>query len=156
LAKLGHPLFPENFEKWENGPVCRELYSQHIGKFDLAKHEIPKELCSGKKLSNEQLGIIEEVLYKYGCMDGEELSNLSHSEDPWKTAGEWHSTIPNECMKNFYFGIWGMRNDAQSSESRIVTDADIGEAIKEAENGKIYDSADELFRDLNGYPKAQN
>jgi uncharacterized phage-associated protein len=35
LAWDNVPLFPEEFEAWANGPVCRELYNKHSGMFIL-------------------------------------------------------------------------------------------------------------------------
>jgi uncharacterized phage-associated protein len=31
LAWYGKSLFPEDFERWDNGPVCRELFDLHRG-----------------------------------------------------------------------------------------------------------------------------
>jgi uncharacterized phage-associated protein len=41
LAWEGRQLFPERFEAWANGPVCRALYREHAGRFQLEPGDIP-------------------------------------------------------------------------------------------------------------------
>ena len=53
LARRGHPLFDEDFQAWRGGPVCRELYAQHRGKFLIREGELPVNDC-GKTLSEEE------------------------------------------------------------------------------------------------------
>jgi uncharacterized phage-associated protein len=84
LARTGAPLFEEPIEAWVNGPVVRELYDQHRGHFSLSAWP------SGDPdaLSADQRGIVEEILGTYGERSATWLSQLTHSEEPWRRARE--------------------------------------------------------------------
>ena len=42
LAWTEAPIFDEEFEAWANGPVCRELFYMHQGKFVIDENDITK------------------------------------------------------------------------------------------------------------------
>ena len=42
LVWADRPLFPERIEAWANGPVVREVYERHKGKFQVSKMGIGK------------------------------------------------------------------------------------------------------------------
>ena len=80
----GDELFPEEFEAWANGPVCRELYNKHQGKYSISEDDIKQEWLSNKELTDCQKETIEVVLGHYGDKNGQWLSTLTHMESPWK------------------------------------------------------------------------
>ena len=41
LAWTGKPLFPEDFEAWRNGPVCRPLFVRHKGMYSVTEDFLP-------------------------------------------------------------------------------------------------------------------
>lgn len=82
LAWTGNPLFNEDFEAWRNGPVCRELFYMHRGKFIISEHDLSKG--NYDNLDDDQRETINIVLRDYGTMEPFELRDLSHSEKPWK------------------------------------------------------------------------
>lgn len=105
---FSHPLFHEKFEAWANGPVCRELFDVHKGKFTINKAMIPN-----KKLSNDftsaDAEIVSYVIEKYGVFSGAELSAKTHNEEPWKKARQGYSStascnvkIKNSDICEFY------------------------------------------------------
>lgn len=74
-------LFPERIEAWAYGPVVPALYRRHRGQFRVDPgvfHGAPE------KLSDEQQESINRVLDFYGDKDPQWLSDLTHSEGPWK------------------------------------------------------------------------
>ncbi|MCP4702839.1 MAG: DUF4065 domain-containing protein [Gammaproteobacteria bacterium] len=77
------PLFSERIEAWANGPVARELYEAHKGKFQLNPGDI-----SGNPdtLSAEQRETMMAVLRDYGNKSSQWLSDLTHCEAPWQEA----------------------------------------------------------------------
>lgn len=98
------PLFPERIEAWANGPVVYELYCRHRGAFKVSEWN-----GDPTQLSTEQAGTVDSVLKFYGKMSSQELSNLTHQEDPWKnarkgmTAGERGSSeITLAAMAEYY------------------------------------------------------
>ncbi|RAV33214.1 Panacea domain-containing protein [Corynebacterium heidelbergense] len=99
-------LFPEPIQAWANGPVCPELYQQHRGQFRVSPGDIngdPDALADFEKES------IDVVLQFYRDFTAVELSDLTHSEDPWKDArkglapGErCQNVISEAAMAEFY------------------------------------------------------
>ena len=84
LAWTGDPLFDEDFQAWRNGPVCKELFDIHKGKYSISKSDFP--YGDSSHLTAEQKSDIDIVLKDYGNMLPYELRELSHSEDPWINA----------------------------------------------------------------------
>ena len=84
------PLFPEKIEAWMNGPVVRELYDQHKGRFRVKKWN--KGDIS--KFKDYQKETVDSVLNFYGNKNSQWLSDLTHKEDPWRLARE--GMTPNE------------------------------------------------------------
>jgi uncharacterized phage-associated protein len=152
LARHGVPLFPEEFEKWELGPVCRELYRIHRGQITIAAHSIPVELRTNDALSSDESGTVELVLDQYGDLEGDGLSKLTHEEDPWKST-EMDGVIQKDLMENYYFDRWGEAEDAASRDV-VITDVDLNRRIAEMEATKgrpTYSSAAEMFKAILGH-----
>lgn len=78
------PLFSERIEAWANGPIVPDLFAQHRGQFQLVQWTAG----DWKKLDDSAKETIESVLKSYGDKSSHWLSELTHKEDPWKTARE--------------------------------------------------------------------
>jgi uncharacterized phage-associated protein len=77
-------LFPERIEAWANGPVCPDLYQRHRGEFKIDhSYGIGGD---AKNLDVPEVETIDAVLKYYGQMSAQLLSDLTHSESPWKDA----------------------------------------------------------------------
>lgn len=81
LAWTGNPLFEEDFEAWENGPVCRTLYETHKKEFSVCEWHLPKGNI--RLLNDKQKEIIDDALRDYGWMAPSALTDLVCSEEPW-------------------------------------------------------------------------
>ncbi|RZK75280.1 MAG: DUF4065 domain-containing protein [Rhodococcus sp. (in: high G+C Gram-positive bacteria)] len=79
----GKPLFESEIEAWANGPVVRDLYAQHRGRFTVDGSDF---LGTTTPLSETEIQTIDAVLDAYGDMGAHALSNLTHSERPWLEA----------------------------------------------------------------------
>jgi uncharacterized phage-associated protein len=77
------PLFAERIEAWANGPVVRELYDAHRGRFTLYPGEIAGDPEALDNLARET---VDAMLGFYGSKPSQWLSDLTHTEDPWKLA----------------------------------------------------------------------
>lgn len=77
LATFGQPLFRESIFAWDNGPVVSEFW-----KAEDADLSAP----SPTELGEAELNTVGYVLSRYGALSPRDLINLSHSQDPWKTA----------------------------------------------------------------------
>ena len=76
------PLFEERIEAWENGPVCPELYKTHKGEFSI--DSLPKGDLA--QLSDDEKDSIRRVIKFYNRYNGQQLSSLTHAEEPWQLA----------------------------------------------------------------------
>jgi uncharacterized phage-associated protein len=102
------PLFEEKIEAWANGPVVREVYDLHRGRFLL--EDWPKG--DVVKLDQDALDTIDGVLTFYADKSAQWLSDLTHSESPWSDArkdlapGERGDRIITlESMMEYYSNI---------------------------------------------------
>ena len=74
------PLFDNRIEAWANGPVVRDLYDTHKGKFKVSADDFPGDT---DLLSPNQTDSIGIVLKSYGDRSAQWLSTQTHSESPW-------------------------------------------------------------------------
>ncbi len=75
------PLFNEDFEAWTNGPVCRDLYNLHRGKYMIEASDLI--VGNSANLRQDQIDDINAVLDYYGDKEPFWLREQTHSEDPW-------------------------------------------------------------------------
>jgi uncharacterized phage-associated protein len=99
------PLFSEQIRAWANGPVVRELYDLHRGQFRVTenRHGDPSAL------SDEQAATVEAILGFYGNLSSQQLSDMTHREDPWRLARQGlepgergNREITHESMAEYY------------------------------------------------------
>lgn len=104
------PLFAEDFEAWANGPVCPELFQKHKGQFlvDVSLFaDIPDY-----EFTEDEIATMTEVLKYYGDKEPQWLSELTHKEEPWKSArvgvpvgATCNNIISKESMQQYYGGL---------------------------------------------------
>ena len=104
LAWDDKELFPEEFLRWDNGPVCRELFDIHQGKFFVDSSIVDASILSGNEFSKNQLRNIDQILEEYGNISGSDLSEMTHRESPWINTTK-NEIISKEVMKNYYAGL---------------------------------------------------
>ncbi|MGI9952324.1 type II toxin-antitoxin system antitoxin SocA domain-containing protein [Moorellaceae bacterium AZ2] len=110
LALKDERLVDCNFEAWIHGPVCPELYHEYR---DYGWNPIPMEPKVPDVIDDETWEFLEMVYEAYGELTGDELEELSHSEEPWIAARgelqEWqasHNVISEELMKKYYRRVY--------------------------------------------------
>ena len=104
------PLFGERVEAWANGPVVLELYDQHRGMFKIDHSLLDKGDERG--LDDEAVETVDAVLKFYGKKSSQWLSDLTHSEDPWREARRGLAPgqrgdreITHGAMMEYYSGL---------------------------------------------------
>ena len=98
------PLFGEEFKRWDNGPVCRELFDIHQKMFNINAEHIPDSKLSEESLTNNEKLNVDTVLEHYGKYSGAQLSELSHSERPWSETPK-DAVISVDCLKLYYSSL---------------------------------------------------
>ena len=76
-------LIKEDFQAWRNGPVCRELFNVHKGKFMIGAEDIEG---STENLSADEKESIDVVLKDYGNREPYDLREQVCFEKPWREA----------------------------------------------------------------------
>ncbi len=109
LVWAEEPLFDAPIEAWANGPVVRDIFQQHRGRFTLTA---PWAKGDPHQLSKAEQGTIDAVLDTYGELSGRTLSQLTHDEDPWRAARAGLSStdrsddpIDLQVMQDFYAAL---------------------------------------------------
>jgi uncharacterized phage-associated protein len=80
------PLFAARIEAWANGPIVPELYARHRGRFEVDLNLLNDS--DPDALDKSETGSIDAVLDSYADLSAHQLSELTHSEDPWLKARE--------------------------------------------------------------------
>lgn len=79
----GTPLFEDEIQAWVHGPVIPSLYPLYA---DYHWDEIPKKEVLSSTLSPKSISVVAAVYDTYGGFTGDQLENLTHTEDPWINA----------------------------------------------------------------------
>ncbi|OTA26041.1 hypothetical protein B9G54_06180 [Alloscardovia macacae] len=83
LTHYDYPLFAEDFQAWRGGPVCVELFQAHRHRFLIRPGELPlPENAQG--LTTTEKEVINRVCDVLSLLSGNQLSERTHAEDPWK------------------------------------------------------------------------
>lgn len=108
------PLFEDDFEAWQKGPVCRKLFQAHKGKFMLEDSSfLDKYAPNVNHLSKDQKETIDVVTDSLKDYPPYKLSAMTHAEDPWKEArkgcpenAHCENIISKESMERYYGEHW--------------------------------------------------
>lgn len=93
------PLFEDDFQAWEHGPVIPAIY-RRFSKYHSGA--IPKsENFSLKKYSAEEREFLDDIYYTYAQFSAWALREMSHQTTPWKEAAR-NEIISRESMTQFF------------------------------------------------------
>ncbi|MFV0319329.1 MAG: Panacea domain-containing protein, partial [Microbacterium sp.] len=93
LSITDEPLFSERFKAYRDGPVVPQV--RHA-RADRTTRRADQDL-TGIELDPLSSDIVDLVLASYGSRSGEELSTLTHSEEPWVQA---RAGLPDDTPGN--------------------------------------------------------
>jgi uncharacterized phage-associated protein len=103
-------LFEDDFEAWANGPVVRALFNVHKGRLNVDAPMFHRG--DSVDLDDTARETIDIVLRDYGKFSGRELSEITHSERPWREARKGippgdpsENIIDRDTMIDFYLGL---------------------------------------------------
>jgi uncharacterized phage-associated protein len=107
LAWDDRTLFDDDFEAWANGPVVRSLFNAHKGYLNVDASLF--QCGDSSNLDDTAKETIDVVIRDYGKFSGRELSEIAHSERPWKEARKAYQpahrlkTLLIGCNERFLF-----------------------------------------------------
>ena len=112
LAETGEPLFEDDFEAWELGPVIPKIYKKYkiCGKNEIASNS---EVNAKGVLNWEQYPIVMDVLEQYSVFSAAKLVSITHEENsPWDIAKKeaqnqnaQHIPIKKETIKSYFQSV---------------------------------------------------
>jgi uncharacterized phage-associated protein len=83
IAALDQPLFREEIQAWDRGPVVADLWCEEKYGAPLKGGAAPTA-----RLDQAALNTVGYVLSRYGAMTGADLESLTHNEPPWQVADQ--------------------------------------------------------------------
>lgn len=112
LGGLSRPLFEEEIEAWQYGPVIREIYtlfSPHGNSLISETTVCPGGNPHSEILPKDQQILKEKIWDNYGRFSAWYLVESAHSHDPWKDAWEKNGQgqngqiiIPKKTIQKYY------------------------------------------------------
>ena len=104
LAILGEPLFDEDIQAWEYGPVVPSVYHTYkvCGKNQIGQAQ---DTFDEKNLTSDELQLLTDVYSTYGKYTSYQLVTMTHQQNgPWDQVYEekQNRVISKESMKSFF------------------------------------------------------
>lgn len=99
LAMCGHPLFKEDFEAWEHGPVIPALYRM-FKKYGSGALPKPDDFDL-ENYTEEERDFLNSIYDAIGQYSAWALRELSHQTAPWRDTPH-NKVIPKELMASFF------------------------------------------------------
>lgn len=104
LAFNEERLFPQEILAWDHGPVVPEVFQDHAGAYSIVSTDIKGDASN---VDVRYSALIDAVVDSYGDLSGEELEEISHSEDPWQNAYVGFSSLRSpeitcDSMRKYY------------------------------------------------------
>jgi len=124
LALTGEPLFGEDIEAWEHGPVVRSVYTrfkQH------GSRRLSTEHVQSPQLTPAQRSILDAVWASYGDVSAARLRAMAHRERPWKEARQGHDegdtcnvSLSHDAMREYFAARLGRDRERRLAEQRAA------------------------------------
>ena len=123
LAKTGQPLFDDEFEAWDYGPVVPAVYHAYkcCGK-NVIEQAI--DTFDETRLSSEEIDILTDVYLYYGKYTGLALKEITHEKGtPWTQVyvrGE-NCLIGKDLIKDYFIANDKVKSlEINDSENNII------------------------------------
>ena len=101
LARFGKPLFEDDFQAWDYGPVIPEVYQKYkvYGRNGIMREGAP---CAADRLTPDEYALLLDVAREYMRYSAYGLVELSHEKDsPWDRARH-NETISKEEIGKYF------------------------------------------------------
>lgn len=98
MAINGQPLFEDDLEAWEHGPVVPDLYHK-FKRFKSSQVEVDD--MGEINVSEKQMKLIADINNVYGQFSAWKLRDMTHNEQPWKEA-QRGGIISKEKLKSYF------------------------------------------------------
>lgn len=104
LAIKGKPLFDDEIQAWQYGPVIPSLYNSYK---ECGRNPIDTPATS-KNIDNKTASFLSDVWGIFGKYSAAQLVDYTHGHLPWKEAFNAGNgtTITNSSIKSFYKNVF--------------------------------------------------
>ncbi|MBQ9211365.1 MAG: SocA family protein [Clostridia bacterium] len=138
LKRTGKPLFDENIEAWQYGPVVPECYEWYKG---CGSNPLKAEMPARDKFSPEEYALLLDVWAELSKYSTSQLVSMTHEKGtPWYEV--WNYTkqreIDREAIKSFF-----INSELPGSKEKLAAIPTIKPLFRE--NGIPVFSAKEVF-----------
>lgn len=139
LVKLGRPLFSDEIEAWDHGPVIPEVYRTYkiCGSNPI---ENPQEYFEEDRLPTDTLELLIDVYNTYGRYTGWALRDMTHHKGtPWDQVYKKgaNNIISQDSMKKYFSSNEKLESfQLRDDDSNIITS--VPKAWDSSEDG-VYD-----------------
>lgn len=93
------PLFKNDFEAWQYGPVCVEVYDYFKKYHSEEIPEIEGVVSLGDKNAEETVEAIWDDFSDYTAYD---LVEMTHKQEPWRRAYKEHTIISKKDIQHYF------------------------------------------------------
>lgn len=142
-AWTGEPMFGEEIEAWDMGPVVADLWH------DEDKDREPPE---PSEVTDSARATISYVVTRYGQLSGKDLIRLTHNEAPWRDVSEdpFVTTIDLKALGVFFSSDEGV-SPVIALANAALQDAEVRKGVEEHaarmdEEAPRPDDLDEIMR----------
>lgn len=147
----GYDLVEADFEKWDHGPINRDVY-QHFKSY--GRSAIPKE-DTLPPFRGEKKAVADFIITCYAQYDALTLSSMAHKEDPWREADP-NQVISETAMVGYYENQQFSLNFPFDPENGpfypVDSDTDRGFTLdmndSDAESVRVYDSYNKFVEQM--------
>lgn len=98
LVVLERPLFMDNVEHWEHGPVVEAMYHRY-GQY--SNQPLPIPIDSEARLDRSTIRFLSKINQFYGVHSAIKLLQMTHEEDPWKNTQD-RQVITMQSMRKYF------------------------------------------------------
>ena len=100
LVKLHRPLFSEDIEHWQHGPVVPALWREYK-EYGIGLIPVPDRELGEQSLDDDARRLLDQVIINYVPLTAWELRNKSHSEPPWIETPDG-CAITHQKMRSYF------------------------------------------------------
>lgn len=100
LGATGQPLYEDETQAWDHGPVVQAVYNRHRGS-SAPIRDVPNPPAVDPATAE----ILDAVWAEYGRMSSSQLRGRSHTDAPWSNAhatGQRFAVMPIESIRLWY------------------------------------------------------
>lgn len=101
LACFGTPLFEEDIEAWQYGPVVPSVYEYYK---QYGSEGLEPDETTDMVLNDEEMSIFNQVFEMFNKFSAIGLMNMTHAERPWISVGtpSRGKIISKQVLKDYF------------------------------------------------------